>query len=92
MVYETPLAQLERIPSIIRDIVSSLELTRFDRAHLSAFGDSAYLYEVVYYVLSADYHQYMDIQQTINFRLIETFTREHIEFAFPTQKPHTVRG
>jgi small-conductance mechanosensitive channel len=92
VVYETPLAQLERIPPIIRDIISSLELTRFDRAHLSAFGDSAYLYEVVYYVLSADYHQYMDIQQTINFRIIEAFTREHIEFAFPAQTPHLVRG
>lgn len=92
VVYETPLAQLERIPQILREIVSSLELTRFDRAHLSAFGDSAYLYEVVYYVLSADYHQYMDIQQNINFRIIDAFTQEHIEFAFPTQTLHLVRG
>jgi small-conductance mechanosensitive channel len=92
VVYETPLAQLERIPQIIRDIVSSIELARFDRAHLSAFGDSAYLYEVVYYVLSADYNQYMDVQQDINFRIIKAFAQEHIEFAFPTQTLHLVRG
>lgn len=92
VVYETPLAQLERIPQIIRDIISSIELARFDRAHLSTFGDSAYMYEVVYYVLSADYNQYMDVQQDINFRIIEAFAREHIELAFPTQTLHLVRG
>lgn len=92
VIYETPLAKLERIPQIIRDIVSATELTRLDRAHLLSFGDSAYLYEVVYYVLSADYNQYMDIQQSINLRIIEAFTQEHIEFAFPTQTLHLVRG
>lgn len=91
VVYETPLAQLERIPHIIRDIVSSTELTRFDRAHLSVFGDSAYMYEVVYYVLSGDYNQYMDIQQEINFRIIKAFAQNDIEFAFPTQTLHLMR-
>jgi hypothetical protein len=31
----------------------------------------------------------MDIQQNINFGLIETFEREHIEFAYPTQRQVT---
>jgi small-conductance mechanosensitive channel len=92
VVYETPLEQLEKIPHILRDIICSIDSARFDRAHLSTFGDSAYLYEVVYYVLSADYNQYMDIHQDINFRIIKAFTEERIEFAFPTQTLHLVRG
>jgi small-conductance mechanosensitive channel len=30
----------------------------------------------------------MDIQQAINFQLITIFSRENIEFAYPTQTVH----
>jgi len=40
---------------------------------------------VVFYVLSADYNIYMDIQQSINLKLFELFEKEQIEFALPTQ-------
>ncbi len=40
---------------------------------------------VVYNVLTPDYNQYMDIQQEINFKIMEAFAREGIEFAYPTQ-------
>jgi small-conductance mechanosensitive channel len=40
----------------------------------------------VYYVLSADYNSYMDIQQAINFRLHRELAKLGVEFAYPTQR------
>lgn len=88
---ETPLDKLEKIPQLVHDIITSTELARFDRAHLSTFGDSAYIYEVVYYVQSADYNQYMDTHQAILFSILRVFAEEQIEFAYPTSTVHLVQ-
>jgi small-conductance mechanosensitive channel len=88
VVYETSLEKLEKIPHQVRTVITALEGTRFDRAHLQSLGDSAYVFEVVYYVKSADYNEYMDVHQSILFRIIAAFSQENIEFAFPTQVVH----
>lgn len=49
------------------------------------FDDYALRYEVVYYVLSADYNLYMDIQQAINFSLLEELSNRNIKFAMPVR-------
>jgi small-conductance mechanosensitive channel len=84
--YETPIEQLERIPKLIREIVESIDGTRFDRSHLAIHSPGSIDFETVYYVLSPDYNRYMDIQQTINLRLHREFAKSGIEFAYPTQK------
>jgi small-conductance mechanosensitive channel len=85
VVYQVPAEQLEAIPGWVRDIVESQKPVRFDRAHFKAYGDSALVFEVVYYVLSSDYALYMDIQQAINLELNRLFEERGIEFAYPTQ-------
>ena len=85
VVYQTPPAKLERIPQIARQCIEACQGTRFDRAHFQSFGDSGLLFEVVYYVLSAEYNVYMDIQQAVNLTLVRTFAAEGIEFAYPTR-------
>lgn len=85
VVYGTNITKLKKIPEIIKNIINSVELTRFDRAHFAEYGDFNLNYEVVYYVLSSDYNKYMDIQQDINFKINESFIKEQIEFAYPTQ-------
>jgi small-conductance mechanosensitive channel len=84
--YETPSDKLELIPRIIRGIVESHSDTRFDRSHFAAHGPAALEFETVYYVLSADYNRYMDIQQSINMRIHREFERLGVEFAYPTQR------
>ncbi|MEA3366051.1 MAG: mechanosensitive ion channel family protein, partial [Candidatus Hydrogenedentes bacterium] len=86
VVYETPLEKLERIPTIIRDSIEAVPLTRFDRAHFNQYGDFSLNFEVVYYVLSPDYNTYMDIQQSINLAIFRRFKEEGIVFAYPTQE------
>lgn len=86
--YRTPAEQLERIPRLIRQIIESQPATRFDRAHFKEFGDSALVFETVYFVLSADYNTYMDVHQAASIALVRCFEREGIEFAYPTQTVH----
>ncbi|MCA9439269.1 MAG: mechanosensitive ion channel family protein, partial [Candidatus Omnitrophica bacterium] len=86
VVYETDLDNVEAIPGIVREIIESIDKTRFDRAHFKEYGDFALNYEVVYYVLDADYNVYMDIQQEINIRLFREFKERDIHFAYPTRE------
>jgi small-conductance mechanosensitive channel len=84
VVYQTPSAKVRSIPATIREIVEAQQKVRFDRAHFQKFGDSALVFEFVYYVLTPDYNAYMDVQQSINLALLERFAAEGIEFAYPT--------
>ena len=45
VVYGTPNDKLAAIPDMIRQIIESQDMTRFDRAHFKAFGDSALQFE-----------------------------------------------
>lgn len=83
--YQTPRDRLETIPTIVREAVEAVDNTRFDRSHFSEYGNFSLVFESVYYVLSGDYAEYMDIQQAIYFRVHEAFERAGIEFAYPTQ-------
>jgi small-conductance mechanosensitive channel len=84
--YETDIDLVERVPGLIREIVQAQKDTRFDRSHFQKHGAASLDFETVYYVLSADFNKYMDIQQTINLSLHRKFDELGIEFAYPTQK------
>lgn len=88
VLYETPNVLLKEIPGIMRKIVEDEKETRFDRAHLTSFGDSAITFEVVFYALSGRYADYLDIQERILFALKEAFDEKGIGFAYPTQTVH----
>ena len=85
VVYETPPEVLEKLPGILREAVTAQQGTRIDRAHFASYGDSALVFEVVYYVVSGDYNVYMDIQQAINLAIFRRFTEVGAAFAYPTQ-------
>ena len=85
LVYQTPVELLKRVPGIIQSIILAQKGVEFERSHFTEFGDSAYLIETVYHVLSQDYIVYMDTHQAINFAILEAFQKEGIEFAYPTR-------
>ena len=94
VVYETPQEKLRAIPEMVKDVftsIESLEGVRLDRVHFFAFGDSSLDFEVVYFIPTGDYNQYMDTQQEINFKLVERFTDENIGFAYPTRTIYLAR-
>jgi small-conductance mechanosensitive channel len=83
--YQTPRHKLSLIPDIVRAAIEEQDKTRFDRSHFKEFGDFSLNFESVYYVLSREFNDYMDIQQAVNLRVHERFEAEGIEFAYPTQ-------
>lgn len=85
VLYETPRDTVARIPGIVREIIQSQKLARFDRAHFKTFGASALDFEVVYYVLDPNFNVYMDVQQAINLEMIRRFESERVSFAYPTR-------
>jgi len=83
--YETPVEKLKKIPQIVEKIIISLEKTRLERVHFKNFGDFALIFEVVFWVATPDYIEYLNLQEKINLKLKEIFEKEGIEFAYPTQ-------
>ncbi|NJL44084.1 MAG: mechanosensitive ion channel family protein [Nitrosarchaeum sp.] len=83
--YDTSQAKVEKIPKVIAAVVKAQKLAELDRVHFKAFGDFALIYEIVYFVGSKEYVDYMDTQQAINFGIKKAFEKERIEMAFPTQ-------
>ncbi|MCA9581113.1 MAG: mechanosensitive ion channel family protein [Myxococcales bacterium] len=86
--YGTPHDKVAKATEIIRNAVESQPDVRFDRSHFKSYGDSALLFETVYYVLSPEFAVYMDRQQAINLELYRRFEEEGLSFAFPTQTLH----
>lgn len=85
VIYETPAEKLQKITDIGKKIIKEEQNAQFDRGHFKSFGDFSLNFEFVYYVLSADYAKYMDVQQAINYKIFDQFSKEGIEFAYPTQ-------
>jgi small-conductance mechanosensitive channel len=83
--YDTPPESVARIPGMIRKAIEAQEQVRFDRSHFASFGDSSLNFETVYFVLSADYLRFADINQAVNLTILREFASEQIEFAYPTR-------
>ncbi len=86
--YGTAHDKLNRIPEIVKGIITNTLHTELDRVHFKEFGDFSLIFEAVYYITSNDYNIFMDAQQKINLEIVKAFETEGIEFAFPTQTIH----
>ncbi|MCK5016989.1 MAG: mechanosensitive ion channel family protein [Candidatus Peribacteraceae bacterium] len=89
--YDTTSKQLKKILKIIKDIIKGDDLLKLDRVHFKEFGDSNLNFEVVYFIASSKYVDYMNSQQNMNFKIIEEFEKEGIEIAYPTTTVHLVK-
>jgi len=89
--YDTPTAVLREIPDLVRGLVEAHDGVRFDRAHFKTLGPSSLDFEVVYWMLDANYLRFMDVQQEVNLGLMDGLAGKGVEFAFPTQTIHLAR-
>ncbi len=85
VVYQTTPETLKRIPGMLRAAVEGAEKASFDRSNLYSLGASSMDFETIYYVDSPDYAVYMNAQEQILRAIVESFAREGIKFAHPTQ-------
>jgi small-conductance mechanosensitive channel len=84
--YETPSDKLQRIPPLLESIVREQANARFERCPLKTLGDSALHFELSYFVQQPSLNPLLDLQQAVNFRIIDEFRRLGVEFDYPTQR------
>jgi small-conductance mechanosensitive channel len=85
LIYETSLEKCKKVPELIKEVFKGLSDAQLDRVNFFRFSDYSLDFEIVYYHLSGDYNAYMATREEINLRIKESFEREEIKFAFPTQ-------
>lgn len=86
--YGTPPAKLRALPEVVRRAVESQPRAAFERCHFRSYGPSTLDFELVYQVKDRDAAVFFQVQHEVNLALYEAFSREGIEFAFPTQTVH----
>jgi len=87
--YETPHDLVKQVNGIVERIFENIAGARLDRVHFTSFGDSALIFDVVFYVDTSDYTEFLNRQQQFNFELMDKFAELGIEFAYPTQTIYT---
>ena len=83
--YGTPAETLRSIPKMLESIVREQANARFDRCHLKTLAESALYFELSYFVQQPSVNPLLDLQQAVNFRIVDEFQRLGVEFAYPTQ-------
>jgi small-conductance mechanosensitive channel len=76
------LKKLKKIPSVLKETVENCKPAEFDMVHLREVGPFSYNFEVVYYLNTGDYNQFLDVQDQVNFAIRERFEKEGIDFGF----------
>jgi small-conductance mechanosensitive channel len=84
--YATPSEVLAEIPKLLEDIVRGQPNARFERCHLRSLGESSLQFELSYFAQQPKLNPMMDLQQMVNFKIINEFRRVGIEFALPAQR------
>jgi len=84
--FGTPGEKLKDIPPLLEGIVRAQANARFERCHLKTLGESSLLFELSYFAQQPKLNPLMDLQQAVNFRILDEFERLGIEFAYPTQQ------
>ena len=84
--YGTPLEKVKAIPKLLESIVEEYPHARFERCHLKTLGETALLFELTYFVRQPSVNPLLDLQQAVNFRILDEFERRGVDFAYPTQR------
>jgi small-conductance mechanosensitive channel len=85
LTYDTPADKLKEMPKVLENIVREHAQARFERCHLKSLGESSFLFELSYFVQQPASNSILDLQQAVNFRIIDEMRRLGVEFAYPTQ-------
>ncbi|WP_207491901.1 mechanosensitive ion channel family protein [Aridibaculum aurantiacum] len=84
--YDTPIELLQQIPGIISEAILASGDTVVDRSHMQGLGEFSINFETVYFINSAEYGVFADVNQATIMRVLQQFRQLGIEIAYPTQK------
>jgi small-conductance mechanosensitive channel len=84
--YSTSGETLQSIPKLLERIVREQANARFERCHLKTITESCLLFELSYFVQNPKLNSLLDLQQSVNFRIVDEFRRLGVTFAYPAQR------
>jgi small-conductance mechanosensitive channel len=84
--YGTARETLHAIPKLLEGIVREQATARFERCHLRGLESAWLEFELSFFVQQPRINSLLDLQQAVNFRIIDEFRRLGVEFAYPTQR------
>lgn len=76
---DTPPAELQRVPAMLREIAGSQRDVRVVYAHLKAVTDTAVEFELVFYITNSDYNFYMQALETVWLEILRRFDEAGIQ-------------
>ncbi len=85
LTYDTPSDTLKAMPKLLENIVREHAQARFERCHLKSLGECSFQFELSYFVLQPSVNPMLDLQQSVNFRIIDELRQLGVHFAYPTQ-------
>jgi len=88
LVYQTPPALARRVPDILRHAVEANN-AQFIRAGFNNFAPSSLDFHLVFDIESDDVEEMFQARHNIGIAIIDSFAREGISFAYPTQTTFT---
>jgi small-conductance mechanosensitive channel len=88
LVYQTPPALARRVPDILRAAVEA-NGAQFIRAGFNNFAPSSLDFHLVFDIESDDVEEMFQARHDIGIAIIDSFAREGISFAYPTQTTFT---
>ncbi len=77
--------KLKAIPGLLSDIVREHDTARFERCHLKNIAAAGIEFELSFFIREPAANPLADLQQAINFRIIDEFRARQIDFVYPTQ-------
>jgi small-conductance mechanosensitive channel len=80
------LLTIDTFTGAVERIVREQSNARFERCHLKILADFALQFELSYFVQQPKINSLLDLQQAVNFRIIDELRRLGVEFAYPTQR------
>ncbi len=83
--YETSLEKLETIPKIITDVIKKQPNAELSKVSFSSFGDFSLNFKVVIAIEEKKGVKVFQVKNDINYAIFKVFTKEGIDFAYPTQ-------
>lgn len=83
--YGTNHLSLQSIPIWVKAIVEEVPQADFGWCNFIRYADSSLLFEFVFWVNAPEYIKYLEVQQSILFKMNEKFYNEGVKFAFPSR-------
>jgi small-conductance mechanosensitive channel len=83
--FDTPTDKLKALPKLLENVVREHSQAQFERCHLKTLGENAFQFELSYFVQQPATNSILDLQQAVNFRIIDELRRLGVEFAYPAQ-------